>query len=90
MLLKKKNLIGLNVKTKSGKELGVVCDFEFDGEQHTIVGYYIKKSKLLPDFVSDELIIRPKQIIKIDQEKMIVDDMLIKEIQPETAAQPST
>ncbi|MFC1663127.1 PRC-barrel domain-containing protein [Patescibacteria group bacterium] len=90
MLVNKKQLIGLKVLTKSEQELGVICDFELDPEQHTIVGYLVKKSKIIPGFISEELIVRPKQVISVTAEQMIVDDMVIKDQELETATQPST
>lgn len=89
MLLTKKQLIGLPVKTRSGQELGVVTDFELDIDQHTIVGYRVKKSKLLPDFVADELVIRPKQVVTISQDAMIVEDLAAARSAVESAAQPA-
>ncbi|MFH0952272.1 MAG: PRC-barrel domain-containing protein [Patescibacteria group bacterium] len=89
MLIHKKQLIGLSVETQSGQELGVICDFEVDGDQHTITGYVIKKSKLLPDFIAQDLIIRPKQVVSITNKKMVVDDLIIKTPELETAALPT-
>ena len=90
MLINKKKFIGLPVFTQGGDELGVVCDFEIDTEQHTVTGYNIKKSKLLPDFISEELLVRPTQVINISADKMVVDDLAIKEMEPGIATQPTT
>lgn len=73
----KKDIIGLLVQTNSGQELGVVADIEIDADQHTIIGYRVKKSKLLPEFITGELIVRPKQVLTITKKAMIVDDLVL-------------
>ena len=87
MKLNKKQLLDLPVETKSGTELGVVVDFELDGGQHNIIGYIVKKSSLISRMVTQELVIRPKQIIAITDKKMTVEDLVIEQGELETAAE---
>lgn len=85
MLNRSKQLIGKSVRTQSGQELGVVTDMEIDTDQQTVVGYYVKKSKLLPEFITGELVVRPKQIISITATAIIVEDLVIPSAAAQTA-----
>ncbi|MBI3626589.1 hypothetical protein HY224_00910 [Candidatus Uhrbacteria bacterium] len=75
----KKQLIGLPVETKSGHELGVLADLELDVDSHLVVNYHVRTSKLLPGFFSKKLIIGRQQVIAMTEEKIVVEDGVLKE-----------
>lgn len=85
----KKGIIGKKVVTSSGQELGVVSDVEIDNESHVVIGYHVKKSKLLPEFIAGELLIRPKQVVKITPTAMVVEDLLVRGEDPAATTQPA-
>lgn len=72
-----KKIIGLAVQTESGEALGRVYDFEFDVDSQSVVKYYIKAS-LIRDLFDNKLIIHRDQVVFIDNDKMVVDDGVIK------------
>lgn len=84
MVLSNKNLIGLPVLTKSGLLLGKVKSFEVDGDTQTILNYNIKSKSLVGKLLSekvDELIINRNQVISVSEEKMVVQDNAVREIE---------
>ena len=72
-----KKIIGLAVQTESGESLGKVYDFEFDVDSQSVVKYYIKAS-LIRDLFDNKLIVHRDQVVLIDNDKMVVDDEIIK------------
>jgi sporulation protein YlmC with PRC-barrel domain len=84
-----KNLIGLPVYTQSGTHLGKVADIELDVDGHTVTQYYVATGTVVHQLLTDkpDLIVNPAQVISITAEKMIVTDLLDKNIV--TAAQPA-
>lgn len=82
MLINYKNLIGLPVLTKSGLLLGKIKSFEIERETQTIFQYVVKSRSLISKLLSEEIgeiLINRDQVLSIDEEKMIVEDILVKE-----------
>lgn len=75
----KKGLIGLAVETRSGMAVGKVVDLEIDPEQHLVLKYQVKTSRLLPGLFSRSLLIDREQVVAISSKKMIVEDSSVKE-----------
>mgnify|MGYP001568136878 CR=1 FL=1 len=84
----KKNLIGLPVETRLGVAVGKISDIELD-DVSLVSSYIVQTSKLLPGFLSRQLVIAPKQVVSLTDEKMVVDDNLVKEKSGEWAKMPS-
>lgn len=64
----------LPVRTVSGQKLGNVVDLEIMADSHTVFAYHVKLSRMLPDMVQSPLIIRPSQVVEINEKEMVVDD----------------
>lgn len=79
MLLRHKQLIGRPVETKSGDKLGLVDGFNLETDSHLIYQYLVKPSGLSKIF-SQELIINYQQVVSLSAEKMIVDDLVYKQL----------
>lgn len=82
MFINYKNLIGLPVETKSGLLLGKIKSFEIDNETQTISQYVVKSRSLISKLLREEvgeIIIGRNQVLSIDGEKMVVEDILVKE-----------
>jgi sporulation protein YlmC with PRC-barrel domain len=83
MFINYKNLIGLPVKTKSGLFLGKIKSFEIESETQTISRYVVKSRSLISKLLSEEvgeILIGYSQVLSLDEEKMIVEDILVKEL----------
>ena len=65
------------VFTKSGNKLGKLIGFMLDVNHHVVQQYIVARSRSLSRIVSGELLISPSQVISLDDEKMIVDDMVL-------------
>lgn len=63
------------VETVSGVFLGHVVDVEMDTEGQMVVNYHVRRSVL----GGDVLLISRNQIVRFEEEKMVVDDSLSKE-----------
>ncbi len=90
MIIKGKNLINLRVETESGDYLGKVYDFLIDTETYEILKYYIKGGSFLNKVFPKELIIDRLQIVAITKEKMIVNDLDIKNLEEVKGLEPIT
>ncbi len=67
------SLIGLKVETKKGSKLGKIIDYVVDTENF-MVHQLIVKRPAVKAFLDPELIIPRKQIVEIDDYKIIVKD----------------
>lgn len=74
-----KDLINLPVFTQSGQKLGQISEVEIDPMTGQILKYFIKSNNLIKKFLEKELIINRSQVISLSQEKMVVEDSVIKE-----------
>lgn len=63
------------VETVSGVMLGHVVDVEMDTEGQMIVNYHVRRALL----GGDMLLISRNQVVRFEEEKMIVDDNVAKE-----------
>lgn len=63
------------VETVSGVFLGHVVDLEMDTEGQMIVNYHVRRALL----GGDMLLISRNQVVRFEEEKMIVDDSVAKE-----------
>lgn len=79
MEINQQQLKKIQVETKSGRVLGQVVDFELDVDTGVIVRYYVKSKIPLAGLFEDKLIINREQIIDFDDQKMVVEDNLLKE-----------
>lgn len=75
MYINQQKLIRLPVFTESGEKLGHVHDFEIDIETHQIRKYIVTSG-----FINrDTYLVTPMQIVSITDEKIVVEDTIIKD-----------
>jgi len=72
MLIESTQLIGLNVETELGHNLGKIDSFVLETESQTIYQYKIKPNGITHVFAKDLLISRD-QVLGIKKDKMIVE-----------------
>ncbi|MEA2065225.1 MAG: PRC-barrel domain-containing protein [Patescibacteria group bacterium] len=72
-----KKIIGLAVQTESGESLGKVYDFELDADSQLVVKYHVKES-LIRELFDNKLIIYRDQVVLINNDKIVVDDGVVK------------
>ncbi|MBI4415185.1 MAG: PRC-barrel domain-containing protein [Candidatus Kerfeldbacteria bacterium] len=77
MRAKAKQLLGLPVETASGAPLGRVRDCIFDTESHTIIQYEVRGTNPF----AKERLIGAHQVVSISREKMVVEDLILKDTQ---------
>lgn len=85
MLISDKKIKKVQVETQSGQALGVIVGFEIETDTGVIEKYYVKSILSLKGLFDDKLIINKEQIISFHEQKMIVEDNVIK---AKAAAQP--
>lgn len=74
-----KQLKNLPVYTRSGDFLGKINEIEINTETQAISKYLIKSSQVTKRLAGAGLMVSPSQVITIDDEKMVIEDSLIKE-----------
>jgi sporulation protein YlmC with PRC-barrel domain len=74
MYINEQTLIRLPVFTKSGDKLGHIIDIEIDLENHQVRKYFVGAL-----FQKGTYLIGPSQILKITDEKIIVEDTVMKD-----------
>ncbi|MFA6105770.1 MAG: PRC-barrel domain-containing protein [Patescibacteria group bacterium] len=74
MFINEQTLIRLPVVTKSGDKLGHIIDIEIDVDNHQIRKYFVSSR-----FQKDTYLIAPSQILQITDEKIVVEDTVIKD-----------
>jgi len=79
MLINQKQLKKVRVETQSGQFLGYVNDFDLETDTGIVEKYYIKNKNLIGGLFKGKLLINKSQIINFDNEKMVVEDSVIKE-----------
>ncbi len=80
MRLNQSQLNNLPVYTKSQDFLGRVSGFELDSSTHQIINYKIGSSSRLRSLLGEQqLIISYQDVLEIKEDKMIVNDTVIKE-----------
>lgn len=80
MSLSHKELIQLPVYTKSETYLGTVDGFELDEISQRITRYVIKTKHGITGIFKQHLLISRDQVISLNREKMVVDDLVAKEL----------
>jgi len=76
---KYKNLIINNkVYTLSGEKLGSVSDFEIDLITNKLSKIYVSGGNIIKKLIRGELIINKDQIVSIEEEKITVEDIILK------------
>lgn len=80
MLVNQKQLKRIMVETQSGQFLGYVSDFELETDTGSIEKYHVSPKNLLPGLFGNSLIINKAQIINFDDEKMVVEDAVVKAV----------
>ncbi|MBP6859575.1 MAG: PRC-barrel domain-containing protein [Candidatus Magasanikbacteria bacterium] len=74
MIINLRKLLDLPVYTESGAKLGKIFDFELDIENHFVLRYLVR-----PNFISlQNFLIQSAQVQKITNDRMIVDDAVVK------------
>ncbi|OGY89998.1 MAG: hypothetical protein A2927_01395 [Candidatus Komeilibacteria bacterium RIFCSPLOWO2_01_FULL_45_10] len=79
MYLSLKTLKNLPVVTKNGQFLGKIREIEMEAETQNISRYFVASNQMVKRLTSKELIIAAVQVLSIDNEKMVVEDNLVKE-----------
>jgi len=79
MLVSLKKLIGLPVFTQSGSRLGKVSAVNIDTDSHTVREYLTHASI----FNSRVFLIKPAQVADILEDKMVVEDAVLKNLEKE-------
>lgn len=76
-----KELIGLPVYTQSGEALGKVSGLEMETGSQQIVNYLLKPSSIIKELLvpEPEFIIPSQRVLEITRQKMIVEDLVLKE-----------
>lgn len=80
MLLSFSRLKNLPVFTQSGLRLGQVSDLEIDTDSQSILRYIVQRGRLVGRF-QEPLLIHRRQVVSISQEKMMVEDAVIKQLE---------
>jgi len=78
MLITQKQLKKVAVKTQSGQFLGYVVNFEMETDTGMIEKYFVRTKNLISGLWGNSLIINKAQIISFDDDKMVVEDNVIK------------
>ena len=86
MMIALEKLLHLPVETETGTKLGAVASVVIDPETHRVQNYIVKPA-YLPRLLSQELMISPRQVLAIKEEKMIVEDAILKD--PAVAPTPA-
>jgi sporulation protein YlmC with PRC-barrel domain len=74
-----KQLKNLPVYSKSNDFLGKIKNIEINCDSHIISRYIIKSSDVVKRISGKEIIISPSQVISLDEQKMVVEDNLLKD-----------
>lgn len=78
MLISQKQLKKVAVETQSGQFLGHVVGFEVETDTGVIEKYQVKGKFALIGLLQDSLLISKSQIINFDEDKMVVEDAVVK------------
>ncbi|MBU0731402.1 hypothetical protein KKC88_00810 [Patescibacteria group bacterium] len=83
MRLSNKQILNLPVYTQSEDFLGRVIGFEVDAANHQIVQYHVGSSSSMKNILTNtpDFLISENQVIEVNEEKMIVEDLVIKELE---------
>ena len=77
MIINFQKIKNLAVETESEIYLGKITDLEIDIDAHTVKKYFVENKKF---FITDSsFLISPEQIVKITNEKIVVQDNVQKQ-----------
>lgn len=81
MLMPHDKIIGLNVVTESGDNLGTVASFDIDVdvEDQNVIYYHVKNSGLITGLFKQELMVHRSQVVSIEANRLIVADNVSQE-----------
>lgn len=82
MLISYKQLKKIIVETQSGQILGHVAGFDLETDTGVIEKYHVKAKIILANLWENSIIVNKSQIINFDDEKMVVEDAVVK-VKPE-------
>ena len=85
MLINQKQFKKVIVETKSGQFLGKLSDFDLETDTGSVENFYVNTKLSIADLFADTLIINKNQVISFDQEKMIVEDAVVKQEEKQEA-----
>ena len=90
MKISSKDLINLPVYTQSEDYLGKIASFEINAETQQIIKYYVKAGSLTSSFLgeSQQLIVDHKQVLSLNEEKMVVEDLVKQGMVEDSKKQP--
>jgi len=80
-----KSLLKLQVYTESGAHLGKLVGFEFDGPSQMVLRYKVRPKGFALRLAKAPLLVGREQVIRIEDEKMTVEDNVQKEMEAEAA-----
>jgi uncharacterized protein YrrD len=78
MLVSQKQLKKVMVETQSGRFLGYIVGFEVETDTGVIEKYWVKGKFAMANLWDNNILINRNQIINFDDEKMVVDDAVVK------------
>ena len=83
MRLSNKQILNLPVYTRSEDFLGRIIGFEIDAANHQIVQYHVGSSSSMKNILKNkpDFLISENQVIEVNEEKMTVEDLVIKELE---------
>ena len=76
-MLSERELFSLPVETRSCVSLGSIVGIELDATTHRIAHYRVERGALV---FKKTLLIAPTQVLSLTNEKMVVEDAVIKEL----------
>ncbi|MBD3250952.1 hypothetical protein GF380_00530 [Candidatus Uhrbacteria bacterium] len=89
MRISSKQLTGLPVRTKSGKNLGKVHLFELDTLSGRLDTLHVKTGGIVHGLIADDLLIRWSQVVELSDQAVIVSDATVPEGARALAAGPA-
>ncbi len=79
---------GLPVETASGTAIGRLSSVELDPLEHRVAYYHVRRRRLVPG--GPDLLIHPKQVVEINDERMVVEDLVLTEKEAVKRSSPAS
>lgn len=67
----------LPVETTLGTAVGRLTGVELDPGTHRVAYYHVRRRRLVPS--GPDLLVPPAQVVSLTQEKMVVDDLVVRD-----------
>lgn len=80
-----KSLLKLRVHTQSGLHLGRLVGFDYDDASQMILRYKVRPKGLASRIVKTPLIIGREQVLRVEEDRMVVEDNVEREMEAEAA-----